>query len=54
MIVSEDDCVAMGGHCYHSTGDVIAGDPPSYVEQCIHCDKKRIGTPQPDMVYRDA
>lgn len=52
--ITEDVCAATGGHCFQSTGDVIAGDPVQYPEACKHCGKKRIGIPQPDMRYTDA
>lgn len=52
--LTEDECVANGGHCFDATGQVIDGTPPQYPEACRHCCKRRIGTPQAAMSYVDA
>lgn len=52
--LTEDECVAAGGHCFESTGEVLTSNPPQYPEACKHCGKRRIGTPRSPMEYRDA
>lgn len=52
--LTEDECVAAGGHCFESDGVTLLSYPPQYPETCKHCGKRRIGTPQESMRYRDA
>jgi hypothetical protein len=51
-LVTEDECVRLGGHCFERTG-VISTNPPQYPETCKHCRKGRVAIPQEPFIYRD-
>lgn len=51
--LTEDECVAVGGHCFESDGITLTSNPPQYPETCKHCGKRRIATPRHPMEYRD-
>lgn len=50
--MTEQECVEHGGHCFESTGQIRASNPPQYPEVCRHCHKRRVGTPRSPMEYR--
>jgi hypothetical protein len=47
--ITPEECEAMGGHCFVGTGFTYATNPPMYPQECKHCGKKRVGTPQENM-----
>jgi hypothetical protein len=52
-ILSEQECLRAGGHCFESTGEVLTSNPPQYPEKCKHCLKGRIAVPREAFTYRD-
>lgn len=52
--MTEEECTDNGGHCFDATGEMLPTDPPQYPEVCKHCAKRRVGIPQPSMIYEDA
>lgn len=51
FVLTEDECVVNGGHCFERTGMVYSTYPPKYPEYCKHCKKKRIAIPQEQWRY---
>ena len=58
--LSEEACLAAGGHCYEQdTTWYLGGTPvgvaaPGHSRTCKHCGKKQAGTPQQDIRWEDA
>ena len=46
-------CVAIGGHCYESSGYVITTLPAIYHRVCKHCGHVQEGRKQPTIDWRD-
>ena len=52
-VVTVEECLASGGHCYVSDGMIRPTYPAQYPEHCKHCPARRVGMTQPLMSYRD-
>ena len=46
--MTEEDCLAMGGHCYVEI-KMLMSDPPISVRACKHCGKVQHGRHQPSI-----
>lgn len=44
--MTKEECAAVGGHCWQSTGMASASIPPRYHEYCKHCPQTRVAIPQ--------
>lgn len=51
--LTEEQCVAAGGHCFARTGHSYPTSPPQYHERCPHCGKGRVAIPREPFEYRD-
>lgn len=51
--MTEEECVAVGGHCFQRAGLVYGTMPPQYPEQCKHCGRRRVAIPREPYEYRD-
>ena len=51
-MMSEEECVRHGGHCFEDTGEVLASVPPQYKQKCRHCGKQRVAVPREPFEYR--
>jgi len=52
-MLSEEECVRHGGHCFERTGVVLTSNPPQYPEKCRHCGKGRRAIPREPFEYLD-
>lgn len=52
--MTEDECVAIGGHCWEVADYLLATNPPQSVRACRHCGKRQTGREQPSYVWLDA
>jgi hypothetical protein len=52
-MMTEEECVRHGGHCFEGTGEVLASNPPQYKQKCKHCGKGRVAVPREPFEYRD-
>jgi hypothetical protein len=52
-MMTEEECVRHGGHCFEDTGEVLASNPPQYKQRCRHCAKERVAIPREPFEYRD-
>lgn len=51
--MTEDECLAIGGHCWKEDDELLMTYPPKIRRRCKHCGKRQIGTAQPSMNWRD-
>lgn len=51
--LTEEQCVALGGHCYVDTNSVWDTMPPQYPQTCKHCPATRVKIPRDPYEYRD-
>jgi hypothetical protein len=52
-MMSEEECLRYGGHCFDDTGEILTGIPMQYVQKCRHCGKGRVAVPREPFEYRD-
>lgn len=55
--MTEDECVAIGGHCWEERGAVVIGlmsYPSQYTRRCKHCGKEQRGVAQPTIKWSNA
>lgn len=52
-VITEEECVRSGGHCFARTGVTLTSNPPQYPEACKHCRKGRVAIPREPFEYRD-
>jgi hypothetical protein len=52
-VMSEEECLRYGGHCFDDTGEILTGIPMQYVQKCKHCGKGRVAVPREPFEYRD-
>ena len=51
--MTEEECVAIGGHCYEMENYVLTSDPPQYDRTCKHCGKQQRGRAQESIDWHD-
>jgi len=52
-MLTEEECLSHGGHCFERTGITLSSIPPQYPEKCKHCGKKRVAIPCEPFKYRE-
>lgn len=52
-MMTEEECLRYGGHCFEGTGEVKTSIPPQYVQKCRHCGKGQVAVPREPFEYRD-
>jgi hypothetical protein len=52
-LMTEEECVRHGGHCYEDTGEATASVPMQFRQKCKHCGKQRVAIPREPFEYRD-
>lgn len=50
--MTEEECVAIGGHCWQSSNELLMTSPPQSIRTCKHCGKQQTGTPREPMEWR--
>lgn len=53
MQLTEEECLARGGHCWEYDNMVYASNPPQYSQHCKHCSATRAGSPREAMEWRE-
>jgi len=43
--LGEDECVAIGGHCYEIEPYILTSNPPRSRRVCKHCGKRQLSIP---------
>jgi hypothetical protein len=51
--LTEEQCLAIGGHCYVQSKMVIQTMPPTYHRYCKHCGHSQRGYPQEFFAWKD-
>ena len=51
--MTEEECEAMGGHCWVGDPNILLSNPPTYIRSCKHCGKVQYGKPQDAIDWRD-
>lgn len=52
-LLTEKECLKIGGHCYAVSPLVMTSDPPIYERICKHCGHTQHGLEQPSMNWHD-
>ena len=51
--LNEEQCLAIGGHCYIKSNIVVQTMPPTYHRYCKHCGHAQHGHIQEDVAWKD-
>jgi hypothetical protein len=52
-LLSFDECIKMGGHCYETSNFVVDTLPETYHRSCKHCGFTQHGWQQPSILWKD-
>ncbi len=52
-MISKEECLKIGGHCYEIDNGVVCTNPPIYHRVCKHCGWVQEGREQPNMKWED-
>ena len=52
-LMSKEECLKIGGHCYEVSPMVVLTYPPIYHRTCKHCGHTQQGQPQSDIGWED-
>lgn len=50
-LLTEEECLKIGGHCFEMSNVVLATNPPMYQRQCKHCGRVEVGRQQNPIVW---
>ena len=52
-MISKEECLKIGGHCYEESNIVVDTLPPIYHRACKHCGWVQRGSKQPIINWHD-